>query len=83
MAADVGLRATAGVGPEKTGAKIREATLPKVPYLLVVGEQEAAAGTVAVRHRTAGDHGAVPLAAFADRATAEVVERSAGAVTAA
>ncbi len=79
----VGLRATAGVGPEKIGAKIREATLQKVPYLLIVGEQEAAAGTVAVRHRTAGDQGAVPLASFVERATAEVAERSAGAGTAA
>jgi threonyl-tRNA synthetase len=74
----VGLRATAGVGPEKIGAKIRDAAMQKIPYLLVVGEQEAAAGTVAVRHRTAGDQGAVPLAAFVERARTEVAERSAG-----
>ena len=70
-----GLRATAGVGPEKIGAKIRDATMQKVPYLLVVGEQEATAGTVAVRHRTAGDQGAVSAAAFVERAKGEVAER--------
>ena len=78
----VGLRATAGVGAEKIGAKIREAKLQKIPYLLVVGEQEAAAETVAVRSRTAGDQGAIPLAEFITRAAAEVTARSANAAAA-
>ena len=73
----VGLRATAGVGPEKIGAKIRDASMAKIPYLLIVGEQEAAAGTVAVRPRV-GTEEKMPLAAFAERARAEVAERSAG-----
>ncbi len=72
-----GLRATAGVGPEKIGAKIRAASMEKIPYLLIVGEQEAAAGTVAVRPRVGAEE-KMPLAAFAERATAEVAERSAG-----
>ena len=74
----VGIRATAATGSEKIGAKIREAAMQKIPYSLVVGEQEAAAGTVAVRHRSAGDQGVVPIATFVEQARAEVAERSNG-----
>jgi len=49
---------------DKIGAKIRRATLDKVPYMAVVGQREAEAGTVAVRHRTGGDLGAMPMAEF-------------------
>ena len=42
---------------EKIQAKIRDAQMQKIPYMLVVGAKEAAAGTVAVRHRTKGDWG--------------------------
>jgi len=56
-----GLRVEHDDGPEKIGAKIRRATLQKVPYMVVVGPREAEAGTLAVRHRTAGDVG--PMAA--------------------
>ena len=72
-----GLRATAGVGAEKIGAKIREASMQKIPYLLVVGEAEAAAGTVAVRPRAWAERKDVSLMAFVERATAEVTARSA------
>ena len=44
--------------------KIREAQLQKVPYMLVVGDKEMDAGTVAVRHRKQGDLGAKPLDSF-------------------
>jgi threonyl-tRNA synthetase len=71
-----GLRAEANVGAEKIGAKIREATLQKVPYMLVVGEQEAAAKQVAVRHRTAGDQGAIAMEDFLERAKQEVASRA-------
>jgi threonyl-tRNA synthetase len=47
---------------EKLPAKIRDAQLQKIPYMLVVGAKEAEAGTVAVRHRSKGDQGAKPLA---------------------
>src|SRR5262249_33180325 len=57
-----GFRATGDYRPEKVGYKIREAQLEKVPYMLVVGEKEQAAGTVAVRDRVAGDLGPPPLA---------------------
>ncbi len=50
---------------EKLGYKIREAQAQKIPYMLVVGDKEAAEGTVAVRHRFKADLGAVPVAAFA------------------
>lgn len=49
---------------EKIGFKIREARLAKLPYMLVVGQQEEADGTVSVRSRFAGDEGAKPLSEF-------------------
>jgi threonyl-tRNA synthetase len=49
---------------EKLNARIRDAQLAKVPFMLVVGEREAAARTVAVRRRDAGDTGTVPLDDF-------------------
>jgi len=51
---------------EKLGAKIRKAQLEKVPYMLVVGGRDAAAGVVSVRSREAGDQGAMTLDAFMD-----------------
>jgi len=71
-----GIRAELNDGAEKIGAKIRNATLAKVPYMLVVGEQEAAAGKVAVRHRTLGDQGAVLLEEFVGRVKEEVASRA-------
>ena len=52
---------------EKVNFKIREAQLQKIPYMLVVGEREAEAGTVAVRHRKRGNEGAIPVDEFIDR----------------
>lgn len=49
---------------EKIGYKIREARLDKLPYMLVVGQQEEADGTVSVRSRFSGDEGVKPLDAF-------------------
>jgi threonyl-tRNA synthetase len=57
---------------EKIGYKIREAQLQKVPYMLVVGDREAAAGTVAVRSRTGGDLGARSVDQFIATALEEV-----------
>ncbi|MGC4081596.1 MAG: His/Gly/Thr/Pro-type tRNA ligase C-terminal domain-containing protein [Vicinamibacterales bacterium] len=53
-----GLRADLDERQEKIGYKIREAQLQKIPYMLVVGDREAAEGTVSVRTRTGGDQGA-------------------------
>jgi len=57
-----GLRAELDPSPEKIGAKIRRATLEKVPYMTIIGQREADADTVAVRHRTAGDLGPMATA---------------------
>ncbi|MCX6998192.1 MAG: threonine--tRNA ligase [Kiritimatiellaeota bacterium] len=56
---------------EKVGAKIRAAQLDKIPYMLIVGPQEAEQGLVSVRHRTAGDQGVMKPAAFLERLRAE------------
>ncbi len=56
-----GFRAHVDWSNNKLGKKIREATLSKVPYLLVVGDREAEAGTVAVRRRDGADCGALEL----------------------
>ncbi len=57
---------------EKIGFKIRETRLAKVPYMLIVGEQEAQNGLVSVRSRFAGDEGQKPLAEFMDQICEEI-----------
>lgn len=57
---------------EKIGYKIREARLEKLPYMLVVGQQEEADQTVSVRSRFAGDEGVKPLQTFIDQITEEI-----------
>jgi threonyl-tRNA synthetase len=71
-----GFRVGGDYRPEKIGAKIREAQLEKIPYMLVVGEKEASAGTVAVRDRVDGDLGAMPVAELVARLEREVRERT-------
>lgn len=73
--AQAGLRATADFSADKLGAKIREATVQKIPYLLVAGPRDEAAGTVSVRSRKDGDRGAMATDAFIAAALAEVAER--------
>jgi threonyl-tRNA synthetase len=70
-----GLRATLDVSPDKIGAKIRNAQLERVPYMLVIGEKEAANNSVAVRHSKKGDLGVKPVDAFVSDIAAEVKER--------
>ena len=62
-----GLRVQVDDGGDRMGAKIRKAQLEKVPYMLVVGDREAEADQVAVRDRSAGDLGAMPLVQLIDR----------------
>ena len=57
---------------EKIGFKIREARLDRLPYMLVVGANEEADGTVSVRSRFAGDEGVKPLSEFIDQITKEI-----------
>ena len=64
-----GLRVELDARNEKMNAKIREFTLQKVPFVLVMGDKEAASEAVSVRTRGKGDEGSVGLAAFIERAT--------------
>lgn len=68
---DKGFRVQADLRNEKVGYKIREHTLQKVPYLLVVGDREKEAGAVSVRTRSGEDLGSMPLTAFIERLEAE------------
>src|SRR5690242_20663243 len=61
---------------EKLPAKIRDAQLQKIPYMLVVGAKEAEAGTVSVRHRSKGDLGPKPLAEVVTALQREVEARA-------
>jgi threonyl-tRNA synthetase len=70
-----GLRAKLDERQEKIGYKIREAQLQKVPYMLVVGDREAAEGTVAVRTRSGGDQGSSSLSDFIARARDEIATK--------
>jgi len=71
-----GLRVEVDARQEKVNYKIREAQVQKVPYMLVVGDREAADGTVAVRSRSAGDLGARRVDAFVESAVDEVRSRA-------
>ena len=57
---------------EKIGRKIRDNELKRVPYLLIVGEKEQAAGEVSVRKQGEGDKGSMKIATFAEKLTDEV-----------
>ncbi len=57
---------------EKLQAKIRDAQMEKIPYMLVLGGKEAEAGTASVRHRTKGDQGAIPLDEFINNLRNEI-----------
>jgi threonyl-tRNA synthetase len=74
---EAGFRAHLDDRNEKLQAKIRDAQLQKVPYMLVVGNKEAEAGSVAVRHRSKGDLGPRPLEQFIADLRGEVEQRSA------
>lgn len=67
-----GVDATVDSRAEKIGYKIREARLDKLPYMLVVGQQEEADGTVSVRSRFAGDEGVKPLSDFISQICEEI-----------
>jgi threonyl-tRNA synthetase len=75
---DAGLRVELDDGGDRIGAKIRRATLMKTPYIVVIGEQEAADGTVNVRTRAGKQLGNVPAARFIDDCRAEIAEKRLG-----
>ncbi|HUH56211.1 MAG TPA: threonine--tRNA ligase [Rhodanobacter sp.] len=68
---DKGFRVQSDLRNEKVGYKIREHTMQKVPYLLVVGDREKETGTVSVRTRSGEDLGSMPLADFIERLETE------------
>ena len=71
-----GFRVEGDYRAEKIGAKVREAVLEKVPYTVVVGERDAAAGTVALRDRTEEkEHRDLPVGDVIERLRAEVAEK--------
>ena len=71
-----GLRVEANVRSDKIGAKIRDAQLQKVPFMLVLGDREMEDGKVSVRERTRGDIGAMSLDEFKEMATRLVKTRA-------
>jgi threonyl-tRNA synthetase len=72
-----GLRVDSDLDADKIGAKIRRATLAKVPYMLIVGEKEMQSRLVAVRSRVGKDYGAIPLMEFIERCQQEISTRGA------
>ncbi|MDA8335385.1 MAG: threonine--tRNA ligase [Peptococcaceae bacterium] len=78
--AEAGVRADADLRNEKVNYKVREAQKAHIPYMLVTGDREVAAGTVAVRHRTRGDLGAVDLTEFIGTIREEIASRKTDAV---
>jgi threonyl-tRNA synthetase len=61
---------------EKIGYKIREGQLQKIPYLIILGDKEVEAATVAVRHRKQGDLGAMPLDEFSSKIKKEIDDKA-------
>lgn len=73
---DMGFRVEANTRSDKIGAKIRDAQLQKIPYMLVLGDKELDEQIVAVRERKQGDIGAMSLGEFKELITKQKLERS-------
>lgn len=71
-----GFRVESNTRSDKIGAKIRDAQMQKVPYMLVLGDEEIEDGKVAVRHRKDGDIGVMSLDEFANKIAGERASRS-------
>ena len=71
-----GLRVELNARGDTIGAKIREAQLQKIPFMLVLGDREAAAGTVSVRERSRGNVGVMSVEAFAGMALGLIRSRA-------
>ena len=71
-----GIRAEADLREEKMGAKIRDAELMKIPYMLVLGRKEVEERSVSVRSRKKGNEGSIPVDAFVEKVVAEVAART-------
>ncbi|TAE78474.1 MAG: threonine--tRNA ligase [Verrucomicrobia bacterium] len=73
--AEAGVRVSLDGSSDKVGAKIRNARMERIPYMLVLGAKEVEEGTVSVRHRERDDLGAKPLDLFIEEITTEIRER--------
>lgn len=73
---DSGLRVEMDLSDETIKYKIRQAQTQQIPYMLVVGEREREAGSVAVRHRRQGDLGSMPLDQFMTRIRREINDKT-------
>jgi threonyl-tRNA synthetase len=73
---EAGLRVELNVRSDKIGAKIRDAQLQKIPFMLVLGDREMEDRKVAVRERTKGNLGAMTLDEFREMATRLVMTRA-------
>ena len=71
-----GIRATAALSSDRMNAKIRQAQLMKVPYMLVVGDREVSDGTVSLRTRDGDRQNSMPLAEFIATVQARIASRS-------
>ncbi|HET7347286.1 MAG TPA: His/Gly/Thr/Pro-type tRNA ligase C-terminal domain-containing protein, partial [Acidobacteriaceae bacterium] len=74
---EAGLRVEVDARNEKMNAKIRDFTLQKVPYVLVMGDKEEANEAVSVRTRGKGDQGSTPLNQFIQNAQQIVANKTA------
>jgi threonyl-tRNA synthetase len=73
--AEQGFKAELDLRNEKIGFKIREHTLQRVPYMLVIGDRELETNTVAVRTRSGEDLGSMPVEALITRLSDEIASR--------
>lgn len=71
-----GLRVRVDNRPERMNSKIREAQLDKIPYMLIVGDKESSAGTIALRLRGGEDLGSVTITEFINRAQSVIKSKS-------
>lgn len=73
--ADAGIRTEVDVRPERLDAKIRDASLQKIPYLAIIGDKEAEKNTVSVRSRSGKDQEVLDLSQFLQKVKEEIEEK--------
>ena len=73
--AALGMRVEVNMSRDRMNAKIRDAQLQKIPYMLIIGDREASAGAVAVRTRGGVDLGAISVDEFIARAQHEITSK--------
>ncbi|MEG0333253.1 MAG: threonine--tRNA ligase [Akkermansia sp.] len=76
MLSSRGVRVSVDETPDKIGAKIRNAQLDKVCYMLIIGQKEAEEGTVSIRHRDLGDLNSMSASDFTDQICHEIADRA-------